>query len=207
MKLFSHINKKIILASQSPRRKHLLEEILKDTGIILETVSYNFTETIPQIISPEEISKQIAKDKATSLLEQYPHLQQHIIITADTLVFANSRILGKPLSNKQAIEFLQILSNNTHKVVSAVYITTKDFNRIIVDTALVKFSKLSEDTIQWYVDKYSPLDKAGAYGIQEWIGYVGIEKIDGSFYTVMGLPTHKIYQVLEEYDSLQITKI
>lgn len=186
--------KKIILGSNSPRRKELLGgldiEFTVDTGNTFEEVYDDKTphERIPEVLS-----------EGKSYGFHRPLEANEILITSDTLVLCGNRIMGKPHSREDAIDMLRFLSGREHKVITAV--TVRDTNRCTTssDTAIVHFKELSDSEIEYYVDTYKPFDKAGAYGIQEWIGYIGIGKIEGSFFTIMGLPVHLVYQKLLEF--------
>ena len=183
--------KKIILGSNSPRRKELLGgldiEFTVDTGNTFEEVYDPATphEHIPEVLSE---GKSYGFHRALDANE--------ILITSDTLVLCGDRVMGKPHSREEAIDMLRYLSGREHKVITAV--TIRDRNRCTTssDTAIVHFKELSDSEIAYYVDTYKPFDKAGAYGIQEWIGYIGIGRIEGSFFTIMGLPVHLVYKEL-----------
>lgn len=183
--------KKIILGSNSPRRKELLGgldiEFTVDTGNTFEEV---YEEGTPQERIPEVLSegKSYGFHRALEANE--------ILITSDTLVLCGERVMGKPHSREEAIDMLRFLSGREHKVITAV--TVRDHNRCVTssDTAIVYFKELSDSEIEYYVDTYKPFDKAGAYGIQEWIGYAGIGRIEGSYFTIMGLPVHLVYKEL-----------
>jgi len=183
--------KKIILGSNSPRRKELLGgldiEFTVDTGNTFEEVYDPATphERIPEVLSE---GKSYGFHRALE--------NNEILITSDTLVLCGDRVMGKPHSREEAIDMLRYLSGREHKVITAV--TIRDRNRCTTssDTAIVHFKELSDSEIAYYVDTYKPFDKAGAYGIQEWIGYIGIGRIEGSFFTIMGLPVHLVYKEL-----------
>lgn len=183
--------KKIILGSNSPRRKELLGgldiEFTVDTGNTFEEVYAPATphEHIPEVLSE---GKSYGFHRALE--------NNEILITSDTLVLCGDRVMGKPHSREEAIDMLRYLSGREHKVITAV--TIRDRNRCTTssDTAIVHFKELSDSEIAYYVDTYKPFDKAGAYGIQEWIGYIGIGRIEGSFFTIMGLPVHLVYKEL-----------
>ena len=188
--------KKIILASNSPRRKELLAgldiEFTVDTGNNFEEV-YDPSTPIEQI--PEVLSEGKSFGFHRALADD------EILITSDTLVICGDRVMGKPHSREEAIEMLECLSGREHKVITAITIRDKKGPTTSSDTAIVHFNKLSHSEIEYYIDTYKPYDKAGAYGIQEWIGYAGISKIEGSYFTIMGLPVHLVYKVL-----LEVTK-
>lgn len=185
--------KKIILASQSPRRKQLLEW----AELSFEIEVANTNEDFPAGMPIEEVPVHIATEKARVV--QNKHLQQ-IIIAADTIVVCNNAILGKPARREQAIEYLNQLAGNTHLVITGVCILNKDKNISFADVTEVSFHALTQQQIEFYVDKYKPYDKAGGYAIQEWIGVVGIKSIKGDFYNVMGLPVSRVVQALKEID-------
>lgn len=187
---------KIILASTSPRR----QELLSGLGIPYEIRTKNIDEDYPHDMPPEEIPVYLSKKKAAAFKDEIAN--HEILITADTVVCIGNTVLNKPQNRAEAIEMIQSLNANTHKVVTGVCVTSTKKQLSFSDTTLVKFSNLSQEEIAWYVDTYKPYDKAGAYGIQEWIGYAGIETIEGSFYTVMGLPTQKLYVALKKIIAL-----
>jgi septum formation protein len=180
---------KIILASKSPRRQELLRLMDVDFRIVLKDVD----ESYPDHLTPEEIAVYIAEKKAKAFDES---VDEEIVLTADTIVSVDGHILGKPENKAHAAEMLQMLSGKVHKVITGVCILHKHRYNLFHDVSEVFFRKLSADEINFYVDKYEPLDKAGAYGIQEWIGLTGIERINGSYTNVVGLPTEKLYQQL-----------
>lgn len=183
--------KKIILGSNSPRRRELLGgldiEFTVDTGNTFEEVYDPATphERIPEVLSE---GKSYGFHRALEANE--------ILITSDTLVLCGDRVMGKPHSRKEAIDMLRCLSGREHKVITAI--TLRDCGRCSTtsDTAVVYFKELTDNEIEYYIDQYKPFDKAGAYGIQEWIGYAGIGRIEGSYFTIMGLPVHLVYKEL-----------
>ncbi len=182
----------IILGSQSPRRKQLLAGL----GIIFEQKPMpDIDESFPSSLSCEEVAPYIAGKKSEAYL---PMMQQDtLLITADTVVIdAQRNILGKPKGAADATQMLQTLSQSTHRVVTGVVVRTIDKMEMFSSTTAVTFGALTQEQIDYYVREYKPFDKAGAYGIQEWIGYIAIEKINGSFYNVMGLPVHQLSQLL-----------
>lgn len=181
---------KIILASNSPRRAELLQHL----GFSFDIHKYTFNETIPSFLPTEETAGFLSLHKANQITDINP---KEIIITADTVVITHNQVLGKPKTVEDAIKYLSILSNSTHKVMSGVTIKTLSSSLTFDDTTLVTFKTLSKEEIEHYIKEHKPFDKAGAYGIQEWIGMIGIEKIEGSYYNVMGLPTHKLYKQLK----------
>lgn len=185
---------KVILASKSPRRHYLLNEL----GIEFEVlVKENINEDYPENLPYTEIPVYLAEKKADAYSDIIK--TNELVITADTIVWCNKKVLGKPENREDAIAMLKELSNNIHTVITGVHIRTNDFRRSISSVTKVYFKELTEKEIIYYIDKYKPFDKAGAYGIQEWIGYIGIEKIDGSFYNVMGLPIQHLYEALNSF--------
>ncbi len=178
-----------ILASQSPRRKQLLEW----AEIDFEIEVANTDETFPAHLHPSEAAVHIAAEKAKTIQKKFPG---KIIIAADTIVVLNGEIIGKPADRNDAIDILQKLSGSHHKVMTGVVILNEDKSVSFVDITDVEFHSLSQQQIEFYVDKYRPYDKAGAYAIQEWIGVVGIKSISGDFYNVMGLPVSRVVQAL-----------
>ena len=183
--------KKIILGSNSPRRKELLGgldiEFTVDTGNTFEEVYDPATphERIPEVLSE---GKSYGFHRALEANE--------ILITSDTLVLCGERVMGKPHSREEAIDMLRCLSGREHKVITAITIRDCDRCSTTSDTAVVYFKELTDNEIEYYIDQYKPFDKAGAYGIQEWIGYAGIGRIEGSYFTIMGLPVHLVYKEL-----------
>ena len=180
-----------VLASQSPRRKMLLQGL----GIDFEVKPSPADETYPAELSYEKVAEYIALQKARSFPKN--ELPEHfILITADTVVCLNNEILGKPKDETDAIAMLRKLSGKKHEVITGVVITTAATQTAFSVKTEVYFKDLTESEIAYYVENYRPFDKAGAYGIQEWIGYVGITRIDGSFFNVMGLPVQRVYEEL-----------
>jgi len=185
-------NRSLILASQSPRRSFFLKELNLDFEIRIKEVDENY----PIHLKGKEISEYLAKLKASPFLETLH--KQDILITADTIVWLEGKALGKPKTKKEAFEMLKSLSGKKHDVISSIALTTVQNQIIITDTTQVSFKKLSDDEIHFYIETFKPFDKAGSYGIQEWIGYIGIEKINGSYFNVMGFPVQKFYTALHE---------
>ena len=186
--------KKIILASNSPRRKEILAglniEFTVDTG-------NTFEEVYDPSTSHEEIPEVLSHGKSYGFHRELAH--DEILITSDTLVLCGDRVMGKPHSREEAFDMLRTLSGKEHKVITAVTVRDSSDCRTSSDTAIVHFKELSDSEIWYYIDNFRPFDKAGAYGIQEWIGYIGIDRIDGSFFTIMGLPVHLVYQDLSTF--------
>ncbi len=184
---------KILLASKSPRR----QELLKGLGVDFEVKTLNdVSEEFPADLPQNEVAKFVAKEKADAYI---PYLQEgELIITADTIVLSDNKVLGKPKDREEAVEMIKQLSGNLHQVITGVCILTKS-NQLIFDaTTDVKFAILTDEEIDYYVDTYAPFDKAGAYGVQEWIGYIGVEYIKGSYFNVMGLPVQRLYRELKK---------
>ncbi len=184
----------IILASGSPRRHALLAELGIDFTIDVRPVE----ETYPPELNGEDIAIHLSCPKADAFEETF-FTEKTLLITADTIVCLNRKILGKPVSREEAIATLWQLSGKMHQVITGISLRSiqKDMNFAV--STDVYFKELKEEEIVFYVDQYKPYDKAGAYGIQEWIGYVGIEKINGSFYNVMGLPMLRLYEELGKF--------
>jgi len=186
----------IILASNSPRRRELLAGL--DIDFEVKTIP-GIEESFPKTLSKEEIPVFLAKQKAHAYQK---YLKENtLLITADTIVWIEGNVYNKPETEQEAKEMLQILSGKTHEVITGVCLTGLKKQQAFHVSSQVKFAELQEDEIDYYVKKYKPYDKAGAYGVQEWIGYIGVEKIDGSFYNVMGLPVRVLYTYLKEWDS------
>ena len=185
-------NYKLILASASPRR----QQLMKDAGFTFEVRLKNVEEKYPQELHLENVPEYLSKVKASAFREELK--ADEVLITADTVVCIHDRILGKPADRKEAISMLQKLSGNRHLVVTGVSVTTRTEQLSFSSRTDVFFKHLSNEEIEFYVDTYKPFDKAGAYGIQEWIGYIGIERIEGSFYNVKGLPIQKLYETLRK---------
>lgn len=182
---------KVILASGSPRRR----ELMAGLGVNYEVrILPDVDESYPDTLQGEEIPLYIAKEKADAYI---PMMQpDELIITADTIVWLDGKVLGKPRDREDALLMLRTMSGRTHKVFTGVCITTTDWQRSFTAQTEVRFATLSEDEIIYYVDNFKPMDKAGAYGVQEWIGFIGVENISGSYYNIMGLPVQKLYREL-----------
>jgi septum formation protein len=187
--------KKIILASNSPRRKELLENINIPFEVKVKDI---FDETYPDTLTKIEIPEFLAIKKASFYQEEI-NQPNTLLITADTIVFCDNRILGKPENYNEASNMLKLLSGKVHEVITGVAITTKDKQVVFNSITKVFFKELNDDEIDYYIQTFQPYDKAGAYGIQEWIGMIGIEKIEGSYYNVVGLPIQKLYSELLKY--------
>lgn len=184
---------KIILCSNSPRRR----ELLSGLGVNFEVRVINgIDESYNNNNSCEEIAEEISVKKADAYLKTIG--DNELIITADTIVYNNGEVLGKPHTREEAIDMLSAISGKTHKVVTGVCIANKNKKKIFSVSTNVKFASLEIEEILFYIDNYSPYDKAGAYGIQEWIGYIGVEGIEGSYFNVMGLPIQRLYSELKK---------
>lgn len=183
---------KIILASNSPRRK----ELLGGLGITYEVKTLpDIDESYPEDLDAEEIPLHIARNKA----DAYRSMMQpnELIVTADTIVWLDGMVLGKPKDETDACRMLRCLSGKTHQVVTGVCLTTLEKQKCFATVTDVTFAELTEEEINYYVSRYRPLDKAGAYGIQEWIGYIGVQNISGSYFNVVGLPIQRLYTELK----------
>ncbi len=186
--------KRIILASNSPRRKELLGGL--DISFVVDTRN-NFEEVYDPSTPHEKIPEVLSEGKSYGFHRELS--DDEILITSDTLVLCGSDVMGKPHSREEAFEMLRKLSGREHKVITAITIRDNENCKTLSDTAIVHFKELSDNEIWYYIDNFKPFDKAGAYGIQEWIGYIGIGRIDGSFFTIMGLPVHLVYNTLLEF--------
>jgi len=184
----------VLLASKSPRRRELLTQLRIPFNVI--TIG-GLDESYPADIPPTEVSAYIAGRKADAYVNMLK--SNEMIITADTVVVLGDKILGKPADIEEAVRMLLMLSDRVHKVSSGVCIMTRDRRTTFTTITDVKFGKITEEEARFYVDNYRPLDKAGAYGIQEWIGCIAVESIHGSFYNVMGLPVHQLYKELCQF--------
>jgi len=182
----------IILASGSPRRQEFFDSLDINYEIRLKPI----VEDYPEKLAHSEISDYLAQLKATPFKSE---LQDNdILITSDTIVWHDNKALGKPLDNQDAFDMIQALSGKTHEVITSVCFTTKTNQITVHDRTKVTFKNFTEDEIWYYIKKNDPIDKAGAYGIQEWIGQIGVTKIEGSYFNVMGLPVHLVYQTFLE---------
>ena len=180
---------KLILASSSPRRQYLM----KEAGFNFTVEKPDVEESFPSTMPVEQVAKYLASKKAEYFR---PKMTDEIIVTADTVVIISNKILNKPIDRIEAIDMLTLLSGKTHIVMTGVCILSKEKEESFDDTTEVTFKQLSKTEIEFYVGHYKPYDKAGAYGAQDWIGMVAIEKISGSYFNVMGLPIHKVYHHL-----------
>ena len=184
-------NHNIILASGSPRRQVFFKGLNLDFTIQVKAVD----ETYPNNLTRSEITDYLSQLKASVFLDLD---ENDILITSDTIVWKDEKALGKPKDFGEAKEMLQNLSGQMHEVITSVCFTSKEFQKTVNDVTKVWFKNLSEEEIDFYIKNYKPFDKAGSYGIQEWIGYIGIEKIEGCYFNVMGLPTRLVYKTLTE---------
>jgi septum formation protein len=182
----------IVLASNSPRRKELMSGLGVD--YVVKTLP-DVDESYPDTLQGTEIPAYISREKA----DAYKSLIQpdELLITADTIVWLNGEVLGKPKGREGAMDMLRKLSGTSHQVITGVCLTTSDWQKSFTAVTDVTFATLTEEEIIYYVDKYTPMDKAGAYGVQEWIGFIGVESISGSYFNVMGLPIQRLYQELK----------
>lgn len=179
----------IILASGSPRRQQFFKDLDIPFSIQLKEVD----EVYPDYLKAEEITDYLAKLKS----KEFKSIQENeIVITSDTIVWSNGKAIGKPKDYEDAFAMLRSLSHQQHEVYTSICIRTKDMEKLINDRTVVYFKALSDDEIHYYLRTYKPFDKAGSYGIQDWIGLIGIDKIEGSYFNVMGLPVHKLYKEL-----------
>lgn len=183
----------IILASNSPRRKELMSGL--GVNYVVRTLP-DVDESYPADLAGVAIPEYISREKA----DAYRSIMQpgELLITADTIVWLDGKVLGKPEGREGAVEMLRSLSGKSHQVFTGVCLTTTEWQKSFTAASDVEFDVLSEEEIRYYVDKYQPMDKAGAYGVQEWIGYIGVKSISGSFYNIMGLPIQKLYGELKK---------
>lgn len=193
------MNYKIVLASNSPRRKELLAGLGFDYEV---RTLQGLDESYPEGLSMEEIPQYISRKKAAA----YTLNPDELLITADTIVYLDGEVLGKPVDEAEAKQMLRKLSGKTHQVVTGVTLSTTEMQHSFASVSQVTFAQLSEAEIDHYVTHYRPLDKAGAYGIQEWIGYIGVTRIEGSYFNVMGLPVQRLYSEMKKLNILPDTK-
>jgi len=189
---------KIILASNSPRRKELLAGLDVDFSV---RVIPDIDESYPAELPTAHIAEYISKKKAHAYQQQMA--TDELVITADTVVILGQQVMGKPKDADEACDMLRQLSGQTHQVITGVTLTTTERTMSFSVETDVTFKTLSDDEISYYVEKYRPFDKAGAYGIQEWIGHIGVTALKGSFYNVMGLPVQRIYEALKTFGGIQ----
>ena len=185
------LNYHIILASNSPRRK----ELLGGLGLDYEVRTLpGIDESYPDTLQGEDIPVYISSKKASAYLDSLKN--NELLITADTIVWLDGRVLGKPSDEEEACQMLRDLSGKTHQVITGVTLATTAFQKSFASVSQVTFASLTEEEIKFYVDHYHPMDKAGSYGVQEWIGFIGVERIEGSYFNVMGLPVQRLYREL-----------
>lgn len=188
----------IILASKSPRRQQLLKEL----GINFKTIIRDVDESFPENLKREQVVLHLALKKA----EEFEDILQHnhtLVITADTIVCLSELIIGKPVDHNDAVKILQTLSGKMHEVFTGICIGSKEKKELFYVRSEVYFKILNDSEIHFYLEKYKPFDKAGAYGIQDWIGLIGIEKINGSYHNVMGLPAKEVYEHLLNFSKFR----
>lgn len=190
-------NHNIILASGSPRR----QQFFKDLGLHFEIRLKPIKEEYPPTLRHFEITNYLSQLKSMPYLEELK--DDDILITSDTIVWHDDVALGKPRSNQEAFDMLSSISGKTHEVITSVCMRTKSYQKTVSNVTKVTFKSFTEDEIQYYIKNHSPYDKAGAYGIQEWIGLIGVTKLEGSYYNVMGLPTHLVYETLNSIAEMQ----
>ena len=193
--MLDNLNKyQIVLASNSPRRKELLQRM--GVNFKVRTL-FGIDESFPDSLRGEDIVRYISRNKAEAYRSSMA--ENELLITADTIVYLDGEVMGKPKSAEQAKEMLHKLSGKTHQVITGVTIVTAQRTENFGVTSQVKFAVLTDDEINFYVDNYLPFDKAGAYGIQEWIGIVAVEEMKGSYFNVLGLPVQRLYQKLKTF--------
>lgn len=186
-------NHTIILASGSPRRQQFLKDLDLDFEIRLKDIE----EIYPEGLKAEEITNFLAELKASAFEDELK--QNDILITSDTIVWFNDKALGKPKDYEDAFQIIKSLSDNTHDVITSVCIKTTENTEVFYELTKVTFNTLSDEAIHYYLENYKPYDKAGAYGIQEWIGFIGVSRIEGSYANVMGLPVDKVFNYLDTF--------
>jgi septum formation protein len=184
---------RIILASQSPRRQQLLKEL----GLDFEVRIKDFPETYPENIEGKDIALYIAKQKGELYKSEIS--DNEIVITADTIVWCDNSVLGKPVDKEDAVRILRKISGNTHEVITGVCLLSKEKEKLFYVSTKVTFEVITEEDIEFYIENFRPFDKAGAYGIQEWIGIIGCSSIEGSYFNVVGMPVHQLYKELQQF--------
>ena len=187
------LNYHIILASNSPRRRELLSGLGLDYDVRLLPGPH---ESSPETLQAEETPVYISSQKASAYLDELK--ENELLITADTIVWLDGRVLGKPSDEEDACQMLRALSGKTHQVITGVTLATTTFQKSFASVSQVTFATLSDEEIKYYISHYHPMDKAGSYGVQEWIGFIGVERIEGSYFNVMGLPVQRLYRELKE---------
>lgn len=188
-------NYRLILASQSPRRKQLLSEL----GLRFDIIVKDYNESYPEYLKGGEIALFLARSKADCFRDEIR--DKDIVITADTIVWSRQKVLGKPSSKRDAISMIRELSGTTHEVITGVVLLSGKGEKSFSETTRVSFDMLTDEEIEYYVEKFRPFDKAGAYGIQEWIGIAACSRIEGSYFNVVGLPVHRLYRELLDFIS------
>ncbi len=183
-------NKHVILASGSPRRQELFKELGVKFTIRIKSIKENYAKNLKE----EEITNYLAVLKANAFENELK--ENDILITSDTIVWHHQKPLEKPKNKQEAIAMLYALSGTTHKVITSICIKTSTTQKVFFDTTIFHFKNLTNDEVEFYIENYNPYDKAGGYGIQEWIGFIGVTKLEGSYFNVMGLPVHKLYEEL-----------
>jgi septum formation protein len=186
---------RMILASRSPRRQQLLQE----TGLKFDVIIKDYDETWPDGLNGEEIARFVAHGKALSFINEIS--ESDLVIAADTVVWCNNKVLGKPADYEDAVRILNEISGNTHEVITGVSLFSLNKEVNFSETTKVSFNTLTAEEISFYLDTFKPFDKAGAYGIQEWIGIIGCSRIEGSYFNVMGLPVERLYRELQNFIS------
>jgi septum formation protein len=184
---------RIILASRSPRRRQLLA----DMGLRFEVIVKEFDETYPAGLNGKEIAEFIAAKKASAFRNEI--VDDELVITADTIVWCNNKVLGKPVDIEESVRILKEISGNSHEVITGVSVISKEKETVFSESTKVTFDAMTDEEIRYYAENYQPLDKAGAYGIQEWIGIIGCSYIEGSYFNVVGLPVQKLYGELGKF--------
>lgn len=184
---------RLILASRSPRR----QQLLRQSGLKFDVVIRDFDESYPATSSGEEIARFIAEKKGETFLNELN--DNEIAITADTIVWCNNKVLGKPSDIDETVAMLMEISGNAHDVITGVSLVSRHRKAVFSETSRVFFEELSDEEIMYYAEKYRPFDKAGAYGIQEWIGLIACSRIEGSYFNVVGLPVQKLYSELKKF--------
>ena len=187
---------RFILASRSPRR----QQLLKESGLPFSITELEFNETYPADLKEREIAEYLAGSKAAEFPAKSLS-ENEILITADTIVWCNERVLDKPANYEEAYEIITLISGNTHEVITGICLKSSQRNQTFSEVTKVTFDKLSDEEINYYIKQYKPFDKAGAYGIQEWIGLVGNSKIEGSYFNVMGLPVNRLVKEIRKFIS------
>ena len=186
------LNRPLILASNSPRR----QQLMRDTGFNFTVKVKDTNEDFPEIMPSEEVPAYLARKKAEAFRDE---MENQIILTADTIVVVDDEILNKPKDTTEATEMLKKLSGKQHQVITGVCVMTTESTETFIDITQVFFRELTNFEIEYYIKTCKPFDKAGAYGVQDFIGMVGIPRMEGSYFTVMGLPVHKVYEALKRY--------